>query len=152
MFRSLFKKNKKSTEIIKEVAASCVCDGGNEHCDLILKLRECQDLKKVISREIEILEKDSHELLVNFINFLYELENRGLLIGQVGYMERHITSERNIGVVKWVISEHSSADIFRITEELKTYKNKDDIICEKRRVLKAIEDDIENIKDKLGIE
>ena len=91
-------------------------------------------------------------MFVNFINFLYELENRGLLIGHVGYMERHMTSDRNIEVIKWVVSEYSSADIFKITEELKTYKNKDDIICEKQRVLKAVEDDIEKIKTKLGIE
>ena len=152
MFKKLFKKNTESTTNTRKVIVPCDCDNGNEHCDLILQLRNCQDLKKTISNEIEILEKDSYELLVNFTNFLYELENRGLLIGRVGHMERHMTSDRNIGVIKWVISECSSADIFRITEELKTYKNKDDIICEKQRALKAVEDEIKNIKTKLGIE
>lgn len=149
MFKNLFKKNVESTTNIKESVIPCACDGSNEHCDLVLKLRECQDLKKMISQEIEILNKDNQELISNFINFIYEFEKRGLIMGCYNF---HSTSERNIGIIEWTLHEHSSADIFRITEELKTYKNKDDIICEKQRALKAVEEDIKNIKTKLGIE
>lgn len=144
-----FKKNTNFTDEIKEVVIPCYCDGGNEQCDLILQLRNLQDLREKIKNEIQTLDKDSFELLTNFTNFLYELEKRGMSMGS---SSRYMTSERNVGIVKWVIGEYSSADIFRITEELKTYKNKDDIICEKQRVLKAVEDDIKDIKSKLGIE
>ena len=150
MLKNLFKKNTKSIENIEKVVIPCTCEGNNEHCDLILQLRKCQDLQKKIQNEIEIFNKDSDESLRNFIDFLYKLENRGLYLGN--YYGRHVISERNIGVVKWVLQEYSSADIFRITEELKTYKYKDDIISEKQRALKAVKDDIKNIKIKLGIE
>ena len=149
MFKNLFKKSVESTTNIKEAIVPCVCNGDNEHCDLVLKLRKCQDLKKAISQEIEILNKDNHELLNHFIDFLYEFSKRGLPLDS---FSPRLTSERNIGIIEWTLHEHSSADIFRITEELKTYKNKDDIICEKQRTLKAVEDDIKNIKAKLGIE
>lgn len=149
MFKWLSKKNTESATDLKEIIVPCACDNGNEHCDLVLQLRKCQDLKKMISQEIETLNKSGHELIKHFINFLYEFEKRGL---QIGSFNARSTSERNIGIIEWTLQELSSTDIFRITEELKTYKNKNDIICEKRRTLKAVEDDIKNIKAKLGIE
>ncbi|MBO5828845.1 MAG: hypothetical protein J6R59_10410 [Paludibacteraceae bacterium] len=146
MFRNLFKKNTKSTEIIKEVAIPCSCDGNNEHCDLILQLRKCQDLRNNIQNEIETLNKNSYELISNFTNFIRRFDECGFHFG------RYTSFEESVGIIEWLIKEYSSADIFRITEELRTYKSKEDIISEKRRVLKAVEDDIEKIKAKLGIE
>ena len=139
----------KSTEDANKVVVSCTCEGNNEHCDLILQLRKHQDLEKKIKNEIETLNKDGRALICDFINFLKKLEENGLYMG--GY-NNWMSYERNIHIVQSTIQEYSSVDIFRITEELKTYKNKDDIVCEKQRVLKAVEDDIKNIKSKLGIE
>lgn len=144
-----FKKNINPTDEIKKVVIPCYCGGGNEQCDLILQLRNLQDSREKIKNEIQTLDKDSFELLVNFTNFLYKLEEHGMTMGSYG---RHMTFERNVGIVKWVIGEYSSADILRITEELRTYRNKEDIINEKRRYLTAVENDIKNIKSKLGIE
>ncbi len=151
MFKWLFKKNTESTENIEEVSVPCVCEGEREHCDLILQLRKCQDLRKDIKNEIEILEKDSWELICHFIVFLKKLEENGLRMDR---WERWdwLSPDRSKTIIKRTIEDYSSDDIFRITEELRTYKNKEDIICEKRRVLKAVEDDIKNIKTKLGIE
>ena len=67
-------------------------------------------------------------------------------------MNSWITSDHNMLILGHTINEYSAADIWRITEELKTYRNKEEIICEKQRALKAVEDDIANIKFKLGIE
>lgn len=157
MFKRLFKKNVKSnTEHIKEVAIPCVCEGNNEHCDLVLKLREKQALKKEIEDKINAFNKDNSEL-INFFKFLKALENKGFI------MEEHIYNyniygynydydKKNMRILEWTIQEHSSADIFRIIEELRTYKNKELIIREKQRALKVVEDDIKNIKSKLGIE
>ena len=150
MFKNLFKKNVKSIpDTQKKIVTPCACEGNNEHCDLVLQLRKLQDRRKEIKNEIEALNKNDHELIINFINFLCKLEDRCLFIDYVG---RHITSERNVNIIKETIGECSSADIFRIAEELKTFKNKDDIICEKRRALKAVENNIKDIKIKLGIE
>lgn len=149
MFKNLFKKKVEHITNTKEVVVPCTCEGDNEHCDLILQLRVKQELRKKIKDEIQTLDKDSFELLVNFINFLYELEKHGM---SMGFSNRCMTSERDVGIVKWVIGEYSSADIFRMTEELRTYKNKEDIINEKQRYLRVVEDDIKDIKSKLGIE
>lgn len=149
MYKWLFKKNTELTENTKEGAVQCACDGNTENCDLILQLRKCQDLEKKIKNEIETLNKDTHKLICNFINLLKKLEENGLYMGCFG---NWISSESSIHIIEYTIKEYSSTDIFRITEELKTYKNKDDIICEKQRALKTVEDDIKNIKTKLGIE
>ena len=149
MLKNLFKKNTKFTENTEEVVVPCTCEGNNEHCDLILQLRKYQDLEKKIENEIETLNKDGHALIFNFINLLKKLEENGLYMG--GY-NNWMFCERSTHIVKSTIQEYSSADIFRITEELKTYKNKDDIICEKQRALKSVKDDIKDIKSKLGIE
>lgn len=149
MFKKLFKKNAESnTEHIKEVTTPCACEGSSEHCDLVLQLRKKQALKKNIKDEIDVLNRNGVELINNFANFLYEFENHGLEMGHL----RILTPERYFKIIERTIQEHSSADIFRITEELRTYKNKEDIISEKQRALKAVEDDIKNIKSKLGIE
>lgn len=149
MFKKLFKKNTKSTEIIKEVVMPCSCNRNNEHCDLVLKLRECQDLKNKIKNEITTLSENSRELISKFIYFLKALEESGL---RMGSYDKWMFNEHSIRIVEYTLHEYSSADIFRITEELRTYKSKEDIISEKRRALKAVEDDIKNIKSKLGIE
>lgn len=149
MFKRLFKKKSEPSSNIKKVTIPCPCDRDNEHCDLIIQLRKCQDLRDKIKNEIEVLDEDSFKLLVNIADFIYEFENHGLQLGSFG---RCMTSERNVGIIKHTLSEYSSADIFRIIEELKTYKNTEDIICEKQRALKAVENDIKNIKTELGIE
>ena len=150
MFKSLFKKNIEYTENTEEIVAPCDCEGEREHCDLILRLRKCQNLRKEIKNEIEILENDNHELICNFINFLKKLEENGVKMER--FEKRQWLHYSNTSIIKRTIEELSSADIFRITEELRVYKNKEDIICEKQRALKAVEDDIKNIKTKLGIE
>lgn len=149
MFKKLFKKNAESTKNVKEVVVPCVCDGDNEHCDLILQLRKYQDLRKEIKDEIEILNKSGQESLAHTIRFLEELEANGFHMNR---LDRWVNCESNIFILEAIIDKHSSGDIFRMAEELKTYRNKTDIICEKQRALKAVEDDIKKIKSKLGIE
>lgn len=147
MFKNLFKRDMK----VKEVPVPCTCEGDNEHCDLILRLRKCQDLRKGIENEIEVLDNKNHELVFNFIGLLKTLEANGLRMDAYhGWLANDICYCNRI--IEFTIDGYSSADIFRITEELRTYKNKADIICEKQRALKAVEDDINKIKSKLGIE
>lgn len=146
MFKRLFKRNTESTINTKEVVIPCACDRENEHCDLILKLREKQLLRKDIENKIDALNRDGNELLFN-----KTLENEGFIMDKDTY-KSIAYNERSAYILKYVIDKCSSADIFRITEELRTYRNKADIISEKQRALKAVEDDIKNIKSKLGIE
>ena len=147
MFKNLFRRDVE----IKEVSIPCICESDNEHCDLILQLRKCQDLRKGIKNEIEILNNNNHELIFNFIGLLKTLEANGLRMDFYhGWLNKNIIDCNHI--IEFTIDRYSSADIFRITEELRTYKNKVDIICEKQKALKAVEDDINKIKSKLGIE
>lgn len=144
MFGKLF-KNKTNTD----TNVPCTCDIGNEHCDLILQLREHQDLRKKIKNEIEMLNKSSYELLPSFINFLKTMTEYGARID--GFYNDCFT-QRNVSAIERTIYDCSFSDIWTMTEELKRYKNKSDIICGKQRELKAVEDNIEKIKSKLGIE
>lgn len=146
----MFKLFKKEPEkIIEKVVVPCDCNYENEHCDLISQLRKYQKTEKELEKEIEMIEKDSHKLIFNFLGLLKSLENNGLKMDDYyNYLDSYHSSY----VVKDTISRYSSADIFRITEELKTYKNKDDIIIEKQNILKEIQNKIKDIKDNLGIE
>lgn len=148
MFGNLF-KNKTNKETVEHVTAPCACEGDNEHCDLILQLRKYQDIRKEIKNEIEILNRDSREFLCHFIAFLKKLEENKFTMNS---FNNWITCENNMWILERTINQCSSGDIVRMTEELRVYRNKTDIICDKQRALKAVEDDISRIKAKLGIE
>lgn len=143
MFKKLFKKKVESSTNIKEIATPYVCDRDSE---LILQLRKCQDLKKMLNHEIEILNKDNLETLRYFADLLHGLVRR------VDSCNPQLTSERNMRIINYTIQELSSAEIFKIAEDLTAFKEKDDIICEKEKALKAVENDIKKIKAELGIE
>lgn len=151
MFKRLFKRNVKSnTEHTKETTIPCTCEGSNEHCDLVLQLREKQALRKEIEDKINAFNKDDSEL-INLVTFLQALESKGFTMEKYGW-NAYGYDERNMRILKHVIDEYSSANIFRITEELKSYKNNTYVVAEMERALKAVEDDIKDIKSKLGIE
>ena len=149
MFKNLFKKNVESTKNTTKLASPCACNADNEHCDLILQLRKHQELRKAIQSEIDMLDKDSDKLICSFIEFFKKLEKNHFVMNPYSTSMEHT---HNIRAIELTIAQCSSIDIFRMTEELRTYKNKEDIICEKKKALKAVEDDIKEIKSKLGIE
>ncbi len=142
-------KNKTNAEQTEYTITPCIYGKDSEHCDLIIQLRKCQDLRKEIKEQIEYLSKGGYESLSYFMNFLVKLEDNGF---KMNGFNSCVTSYTDKLILERTINEYSSADMWRITEELKTYRNKKDIICEKQRALKAVEDDISNIKFKLGIE
>ena len=146
MFENLF-KNKTNAEATEFTITPCVYGKDSEHCNLIVKLREYQSLRTEIKNQIDCLSKEGFESLNRFFSFLEKLETNGFRMNGNCTINCH-----NICVLEHTINEYSSADMWRITEELKTYRNKKDIICEKQRALKAVEDDISDIKSKLGIE
>ena len=138
-------------KVAVKIVVPCVCESNDgEQCDLISQLREYQKIEKELLKEIELLDRNSIELIFNFVGFLKKLEDNGLVMNN--HYGSRIDSYYSSCIVRDTISKYSSADIFRITEELRTYKNKDNIIVEKKRVLIEIQDKIKSIKDKLGIE
>lgn len=141
-------KNKTNTETAEFTIAPCIYGKDSEHCDLIIKLRELQNLRKEIKNQIEELSKGGYESLNHFVNFLSKLDDNGFRMNGYDYVNSH----HNMCKLEHTINEYSSADFWRITEELKTYRNKTDIISENQRALKAVEDDISDVKFKLGIE
>ena len=149
MFGSLFKnKTNANSEPIEYTITPCSCDDDNECCDLILQLRKYQDFEKEIKNQIDCLSSDCNKSLDYFVNFLKKLENNGFRMNGNGIVDCF----HNRCMLGRTINEHSSADIWRITEELKTYRNKEDILSEKQSALKVVRNDISNIKAKLGIE
>ena len=81
MFNWLFKNKQdvESKEITEEVKVQCACDfNNNENCDLITKLRDLQKIEKDLKKEIKALERDSDELIFNFLGFLKSLEKDDL--------------------------------------------------------------------------
>ena len=154
MFDWLFKNKQdtKSETIITKITLPCVCESGNsEQCDLILQLRKYQDIESKLNKEIEMLDKDSDELIFNFIGLLKSLERNGLIMGGYYSVNNYLDCSLSRHTIKETINKYSSADIFRITEELRTHKNKEDIMVEKIKCLKEIQNKIKEIKDKLGI-
>ena len=146
------KQNEEPEKVVSKIVVPCVCESNSsEHCDLILKLRELQKIEKELKKEIETMDKDVYELMFNFIGFLKTLEDNGYVMNDSrGWRipDNYFCSE----IIKRTIRDYSYDDIFRITEELRVYKNKENILIEKQRVLKEIKNKIKDIKDKLGIE
>ena len=107
----MFKWLKKDSEKIQE-KVPCACDANNEYCDLISRLRELQKTEKELKEEIETLSKDRDKLILNFTEFIE-------LLDKYGY--RYNFNDRLLfHIVKDAVDACSSADIFRIAEELKT--------------------------------
>ena len=137
----LFKKNK--------IAAPCACEGNNENCDLVLSLREKQKLSKQIKDEITTLDKKCCGLIRDFVNFIIALQSNGYHM-DVDYVNRYVNTHEHI--IEYTINEYASADILKIAEGLLAYTNNKNLIAEKQKALKVIEDEIKDIKSKLGIE
>lgn len=153
MFERFFKKeqNVEPEKIKEEVIIPCACDfGNNEHCDSISKLRDLQKMERDLKKDIDMMEKDSSMLIFNFVGLLKSLESNGLIMNDEYGCS--IDNGYFACIVKETISNYSYDDIFRITEELRIYKNKDNIIIEKEKILTGIQKQIKDIKDKLGIE
>lgn len=137
----LFKKNK--------IAAPCACKGNNENCDLVLSLREKQKLSKQIKDEIEFFNKDSQSTLNVIVDFLNTLDK----CGYSSYNSVYHIKEYKMTIVERAIDQYLSFDdIDNMVKKLSTYKTSMCMIAEKQKELKVVEDEIKDIKSKLGIE
>lgn len=136
MFNKLFNKN----------TVPCACEGNSEHCDLIIQLREKQAVSKGIKDEIETLNKNRQKSLNDFVDFLKVIDS------VCTYRECRWDDYFREDILEQVINKDSFANIIKVIDALSTYKNNMCLIAEKQKVLKAVEDDIKEIKSKLGIE
>lgn len=150
-----FKKEQSAEpeKVVAKIVVPCVCEtNSSEHCDLILKLRERQKIEKELLEEIKKLDRDNFGLIFNLMGLLKSFESNGLIMNDYYNKFSCLDSERAKYIVVKTIDKYSYEDIFRLAEELKTYKNKYNILVEKRKNLSEIQKQIKDIKNKLGIE
>lgn len=152
MFK-LFRK-KEPEKIIEQVMVRvpcCDCNFNNKYCDLIDELHKYQEIQQELLKEIELLRDGNNinNLLFNFIELLKSLENYGFTTDS--YARKYFDNYYLLGCVQHAIRDYSYEGILKITEELRTYKNKDNIIMEKEKSLIEIKKKIQSIKNELGI-
>ena len=134
---------------------TCIYESDTNDCSLIQQLKEKQEIKKVIKNDIESYIKYDPSTVSYIRKFLLALEKQGFLMG-FHYGDSKIDSTFNglngVKKVAGALDDISIDDIDNMINELKNLKQRVVTLSEKISALKAIDDDIINIKRKLEIE
>ena len=135
----------------------CKYEGNTNECSLIKELKSKQAMKKTIEDCIKSYDNHSNTNVENIWRFLATLEKNGFRMNS----DAHSYNSSDINEMfihegtyrlEHALNYFSLTDIDNIANELKALKQNTIIVREKKAVLKALEDDIADIKNKLGIE
>lgn len=162
----MFKKLKQSKILATEKQSLelpiCRHESSTHECNLIQILKEKQTELKLLINEISSYETeiDNSKSISKFIEFLELLESSGLKMGNSAY-----PNYPNSKIIRSILSTSygmyefnnaldylSISDIDLIANELKNLKQNHKVLFEKRAIKKQLIQDIEDIKEKLGIE
>lgn len=142
---------------------SCQFESSNNDCSLIQQLKDKQEKKREVDGKITSFEMYEPVVLEKFMEFLFKLERDGFEMG-TEFRSHHTPSAYgskikdtftiSYGVQRFqgVIDQTTEADIDAIYTELKTIKNRVNILRGLHRESSALSDEIKKIKSQLGIE
>lgn len=144
---------------------SAVCEfmGTNESCSLMQQLRDKQAEKREIDNKIKSFEQSEPVVLEKFIDLLLRLEKASFEMG-VDYQSYHKPGVYNsrikdtfngyYGIQRFegVIDQVPDTDIDAIYIELKAVKNRASVLSGFRQQSSVLAEEIEKVKDQLGIE
>lgn len=138
----------------------CVCkyESNTSDCSLVQQLKEKQANKKAVDNDIKSYEKYDLSIVQYVRKFLTTLEEHNFCMdkhyrfsgeGAVDFMFNNFCG---VGRLEEALYYISNDDIDNMAKELKSLKQRTIIINELKSVSKALENDIADIKEKLGIE
>lgn len=165
MLFGLFKsKVEDKTSDEQEDSVACKLNGGNQTCDLIEQLRLKQEELHSIEERYKELKNRDPELLNSLIKILLAAEHSDfprmayLFSGDHSYrgysegVHRFFFMYDGTGVIEQILLNVSTSDIDNMCVELKTLRERGQLIQKCDNEKRAVEKEITGIKEKLGIE
>ena len=143
--------------------AICGFMSTNESCSLVQQLKDKQAEKREIDNKIKAFEQSEPVVLEKFIELLLRLEKANFEM-KADYRSYHKPGVYNsrvkdtfngyYGVQRFegVIDQMPDTDIDTIYTELKAVKNRASVLSGLRQQSLALAEEIEKVKDQLGIE
>lgn len=144
---------------------SAVCEfmGTNESCSLVQQLKDKQAEKREIDNKVKAFEQGEPVALDKFIELLLRLEKASFEMGmdyrpyhKPGVYNSRIKDTFNgyYGIQRFegIIDQVPDTDIDAIYIELKAMKNRASVLSGLRQQSSVLAEEIEKVKDQLGIE
>ena len=163
VFTEMF--NHQEDVLVQTTTTTPACNniGNNGDCNLVKKLKDLQAKKRDIDSKIKSYSDHSDVSLLTFIELLSMMEGYGFEMKHEyrsyhnpGYynswIRRSFSDFYGVGRFEKVIDKMTDADIDKIHDELKSFKHRATILCELQQQSSALETEIKEVKDTLGIE
>lgn len=139
--------------------ASCQFESGNNDCTLVQQLKQKQSEKRELDAKIRSFEEARLENVTHFVTFLIEMERHGFEM-ELDYRRSYYHStiyhffQYRGGTAKLedLLSGTTDNELNLIFEELRNLRDKAKIISELRSKSCQLDDEISELKTKLGIE
>lgn len=154
----------KESETVQDFdTAICGFMSTNESCSLVQQLKDKQAEKREIDNKIKAFEQSEPVVLEKFIELLLRLEKASFEMGRdyrtyhkPGVYNSRIKDTFNgyYGIQRFegVIDQVPDTDIDAIYIELKAVKNRASVLIGLHQQSSALAEEIEKVKDQLGIE
>ena len=162
-FKRLFGSAVEQAPEFDAAMVSCQFESSNKDCSLVQQLKDKQTQKREIDSKITSFENHEPVVFEKFMEFLLKLERNRFEMG-IEYRSYHTPGAYNsrikgtfggyCGVERFeaVIAQTTIADIDAIHDELRTIKNRVNVLGGLHQQSKALSDEIKSLKAQLGIE
>lgn len=132
----------------------CRFESQTKDCNLLQLLKEKQKIKNIIDTDIKNFSQCDISVINSFARFIKILENYGLELGKT---QCEVKSDKFFSYCGFKMIENALQfitleDIDNMANDLKTLKQKNIILNEKRVIQENLLQEIKEIKEKLGIE
>ena len=121
----------------------CLCSNGTEHCDLILELRNLQEKANKQRALIEYYNNSRETSLDNIRKLIQKLNERARF--------NYAGDISSLDIID-VICNYSSESIKEICHSIQSIKTYSYEVSNAKCILDSLNEDIQNVKNKLGIE
>lgn len=139
--------------------ASCQFESSNNDCSLVQQLKQKQAEKREVDAKIKDFETSQPARVLRFMSFLMEMERHGFEMGchhhhlEYGsYIYYHFQHRCGTGKLEDMLGGMSDAELNMMFEELKALKHRAKIVGELQSQAHQLDDEISELKTKLGIE
>lgn len=162
LFTEMF--NNQEDVPVQITTATPVCNNfsSNGDCNLIQKLKELQIKKRDVDSKIKSYSNNGEVNLLTFIELLSDMEFYGFEMRREyrsyhnpgcynSWIKRTFSDFYGVGRFEKIMEQMTDADIDKIHEELKSFKHRTVILGELQQQSSALEAEIKEIKDALGI-
>ena len=163
LFTEMF--NNQEDVSVQTTTATFVCNNfsNNGDCNLIQKLKELQAKKRDIDSKIKSYSNNSEVNLLTFVELLSDMEFYGFEMRRDyrsyhnpgcynSWIKRTFSDFYGVDRFEKIMEQMTDADIDKIHDELKSFKHRTAILGELQQQSSALEAEIKEIKDTLGIE